>query len=61
MTSVLLVLYHIELTVLHYCTVLVCTALTSWGSVKSGRVWRVREQRMESRESRPLVASTAQG
>ena len=60
MTSVLLVLYHIELTVLH-CTVLVCTVLTSWGSVKSGRVWRVREQRMESRESRPLVASTAQG
>ena len=44
-----------------YYTVLYCTVLTSWGSVKSGRVWRVREQRMESRESRPLVASTAQG
>ena len=51
------VLYY---TVLHR-TILYCTVLTSWGSVKSGRVWRVREQRMESRESRPLVASTAQG
>ena len=53
------------ISVLHYTvlhrTILYCTVLTSWGSVKSGRVWRVREQRMESRESRPLVASTAQG